>query len=322
MHRRGLLLNSLAWLACAAPAGSARSATPSVLKLLVGSPPGGPSDFMARLFAQAMAARLGLPVVVDNRPGASGVMAAEQVVRARPDGHTLLVTGPASVAVLPHLERPPRYNPMTDLVPVCLLGAGAFVLVVHPSLHVQDVAALETLARTSPLSYASGGLGSSNHLCTELFAARGQTHYSHVPYKGDGQAVQDLLAGRVHFMFTAPNVAWPHLKSGRLQALAVTTRHRVASLATVPCLAEHHPDFEYLGWIMALAPAGSPEARLDLLHQQWLDACRQPELQQRLQSLDMEGPDHGSHRTQVLRFFQQEYHRLGQVVRQAGLSTR
>lgn len=321
MHRRGLLLNSVAWLACGPPAGAAWSATPSVLKLLVGSPPGGPSDFMARLFAQALAPRLGRAVVVDNRPGASGMLAAEQASRARPDGLTLLVTGPAAVAVLPQGDHPPRYDPLTDLVPVCLLGAGAFVLVVHPSLQVPDVAALEALARTSPLSYASGGLGSSNHLCTELFATRGQTRYNHVPYKGDGQAVQDLLAGRVHFMFTAPNVAWPHLKSGRLQALAVTTRQRLPSLPATPSLAEHHPDFTYMGWVMALAPAGSPAPLLDQLHRHWQEASRQPELQQRLRALDMESPHLGDSRHQVQAFFLQEYQRLGQAVRQAGLRT-
>lgn len=320
MRRRDWMIQTLGCWGTTTVA--ARAAELSPLRLLVGSPPGGPSDFLARLFAQAMTTRLSRPAVVDNRPGASGLLAAEQAARARPDGATLLVTGPASVAVLPHLNAAARYDPLTDLTPVSLLGAGGFVLVVHPSLHLQDVAGLETRAKTEPLalSYASGGPGSSNHLCTELLATRGQARYSHVPYKGDGQAVQDLLAGRVHFMFTAPNVAWPHVKSGRLLALAVTTRQRMPALPAVPSLAEHHPDFEYLGWVMALAPAASPSSALDLMHHHWLQASRQATLQQQLQALDMDSPLLQPGRGPLIAFYRQEHQRLGQLVRLAGLN--
>ena len=291
------------------------------VKMVVGSPPGGPSDFMARLFGEAMGPALGQSFVVENKPGASGMPAADQVAKAAPDGHTLLMSGPASIAVMPHLFSRITYNPLTELTPVAMLGAGAFVLVVHPSVNVRNVAELLQLARSRPegLTYGSGGNGSSGHLCTELFCSLTGTRMVHVPYKGDGQAANDLLAGQIQLMFTAPNVAMANVKAGRLKLLAVTTRERVPSLPEVPAVHETLKDFEYLGWIMAFAPAATPSPVIDTLASTWNKARLSPGIRLKLEELAMSAPERLSTRAALLDFVKSEHARLGKLIREAGI---
>src|SRR4030095_4625570 len=153
-------------------------------KRLVGSPPGGPSDFLARVFSDAVGPTLGGTFVVENKPGASGTLAADAAAKSAPDGHTLLVSGPAAISVAPHLLTKLNYDPAVDFVPVNMLGAGAFAMVAHPSLPVKDVAELIAYARSKPgaVSYGSGGNGSSGHLCAELFSSQAGVKMLHVPY--------------------------------------------------------------------------------------------------------------------------------------------
>ena len=291
------------------------------VKMVVGSPPGGPSDFMARIFGDALGPALGQSFVVDNKPGASGMPAADSVVKSAPDGHTLLMSGPASIAVMPHLFSKITYDPMTDLTPVAMLGAGAFVLVAHPSVNARNVQELIALAKSKPdgLTYGSGGNGSSGHLCTELFCSLTGTRMTHIPYKGDGQAVNDLLAGQIQVMFTAPNVAMANVKAGRLKLLAVTTRERVSSMPDVPAVHETLKDFEYLGWILAFAPAATPRAVVDTLANTWNKARVTPAIKGKLEELAMAAPERFANRQTLLDFVKNEHARLGKLIREAGI---
>lgn len=309
-------------LAMASPSWAQPGTYPSrTVKMVVGSPPGGPSDFMARIFGDALGPALGQSFVVENKPGASGMPAADSVVKSAADGHTLLMSGPASIAVMPHLFSKITYDPMTELTPVAMLGAGAFVLVVHPSVNVRNVQELIALAKSRPdgLTYGSGGNGSSGHLCTELFCSLTGTRMTHIPYKGDGQAVNDLLAGQIQVMFTAPNVAMANVKAGRLKLLAVTTRERVSSMPDVPAVHETLKDFEYLGWILAFAPAATPRAVIDTLANAWNKARTTPVIRAKLEELAMNAPERFANRQTLLDFVKNEHARLGKLIREAGI---
>jgi tripartite-type tricarboxylate transporter receptor subunit TctC len=323
-NRRQALAAALAasctpWLASAARA-AAYPAHP--VRLMVGATPGGPSDFLARVFGETVGPVLGQPLIVDNKPGASGTLAADVVAKAAADGQTLLVTGPSAVSVAPYLFSRLTYDPAADLVPINMLGAGAFVLAVHPSLPVKSVQELVALARAKPgsITFGSGGNGSSGHLCTELFCSLAGVKMFHVPYKGDGQALTDLLGGQVQLMFTAPNVALPHVKTGRLRLLAVTTRDRAASLPDTPTIAETviH-DFEYLGWIVTFAPAGTPKPVLETLSAAWKKVRNTAAVKPRLEDLAMVAPDRLVAGEALQQFLRQESARLGKVIHDAGI---
>jgi len=292
------------------------------VKMVVGSPPGGPSDFLGRMMADGVGPGFGQAFVIENKPGASGVPAAESVVRAPADGHTLLVTGPASIVVNPQLIKAP-YDPINDLTPVCCLGAGAFVLAVHPSVQASNLQELIALAKSKPgaLNYGSGGNGSSGHLATELFSSLTGTRMTHVPYKGDGQAVGDLISGQVQLMFSAPNVLLPHVKTGKLRLIAVTTRERVASLPDAPTLHEQGvKDFEYLGWIIVFAPAATPRPIIEQLSAAWAKAKTAQAVRDRLHSLAMSPPDRLSTPAALADFVKTEYARLGKVIKEANVT--
>ena len=293
------------------------------VRLIVGSPPGGPSDFLARLMADAFTPALGQSFLVENKAGASGMPAADSVVKSAADGHTLLVSGPASIAVVPHLFPKITYDPMTELTPVAMLGAGAFVLVVHPSVTARNVQELiqQLKSRPNGMAFGSGGNGSSGHLCTELFCNLTATQMVHVPYKGDGQAVNDLLAGQIQVMFTAPNVAMAHVKSGRLKLLAVTTRERVGSMPDTPAVHETLKDFEYLGWIIVFAPSSTPRPVIETLSATWQKTRLTASVRDRLDSLAMQAPERFANRQVLLDFVRNEHARLGKLIREAGIKS-
>ncbi|MBC5766337.1 Bug family tripartite tricarboxylate transporter substrate binding protein [Ramlibacter albus] len=292
------------------------------VKLVVGSPPGGPSDFLARTYADNLGPLLGQSFLVDNKPGASGTLAAEGAAKAAPDGHTLLVSGPASVSVAPHLFPKLGYDPERDFIPINMLGAGAFVIVSHPSLPVKTMAELIAYAKANPgrITYGSGGNGSSGHLATELLSTVAGIKMLHVPYKGDGQAVNDLLAGQIQLMVTAPNVPAANVKAGKLRLLAVTTRERVASMPDTPTVHESGlRDFEYLGWIVTFAPAGTPKAVIEQLSAAWNKVRNTPTVRQRLEDLAMVAPDRLVSGEPLATFLRAESARLGKVIRDAGI---
>jgi tripartite-type tricarboxylate transporter receptor subunit TctC len=322
VRRRALCL--LAAACCAAtglrPALAAHYPSKPV-RLLVGAPPGGPSDFMARLFSDAADASFDQNFVVENRPGASGTLAAEAAARADADGHTLLIAGQGSVLVAPYILPRVNFKP-SSFVPVTMLGAGGFVLAVHASLPVSSLGDLMGLIRARPgsVSFGSGGIGSSGHLCSELFAQLSQGKMLHVPYKGDGQAVNDLVGGQIEMMFTAPNVAMPHVKAGKLRALAVTTRERMTAFPDVPTVHEAGlQDFEYLGWTIAFAPAGTPRPVLDALSASWNIARTQGAAKARLDELGMAAPERFFSGESLGAFLSAEDARLDKVIRDADI---
>ncbi len=317
--RRCLLRTSLALAAATAVPAWAQ---PKSVRLVVGSPPGGPSDFLARLMADAQGAATGTAFVVDNRPGASGTVATEAVARAPADGATVLIGGPGSTVVAPYIFSKLGYDPAKDLLPVAVLGAGAFVLAVNPAVPAQTLKDFVALLKSKPdsLSYGSGGNGSSGQLCTESFAQAVGGRAVHVPYKGDGQALNDLLGGQIQFMFTAPNVAIPHAKAGRLRVLAVTSRERLSALPDVPSVHEAAlKDFEYLGWIMTFVPAATPRATIAALQADWAKARSQPNVRNKLEELGMLPPERLSDPKALEPFLASERVRTANVVKTAGI---
>ena len=246
----------LAWPA----AGWSQTSFPDKpIRIIVGFPPGGATDILARDIAQRFATKWGQPTVVDNRPGANGNIGAEQVARSKPDGHTLLVA-PANIAISATLFRKLGYDVTRDLAPVSMLATGPYLIVVPNALPVRTLRELVALARARPdqLTMASSGTGSPGHLAGERLQAAVGIRMTHVPYKGQTPALTDLIGGQVSVFFASAPVAAPFLASKRLKALAVTTAARIPILPDVPTVAESgFPGFSVGAWHGAFAPGGT-----------------------------------------------------------------
>lgn len=224
--------------------------------------PGGGSDLVARLMAQQLQPHLGQSVIVENRPGAGGIVGSEVAAKAAPDGYTLLVV-PISHAANISLTPKMPFHPEKDFAPIVHIASAPNIVLTHPSLPARSVAELVKLARARPgdLIYASSGNGSSTHLATELFKMLAKVDVLHVAYKGGGPALTDLIGGQVSMYFSSLPAAGPHLKTGRVRALAVTGKQRVATLPAIPTVHESGvPGYEYVGWYGLLAPAATPSA--------------------------------------------------------------
>jgi tripartite-type tricarboxylate transporter receptor subunit TctC len=233
-----------------------------------------------------------------------------------------MVAGPAAMTVAPFMYSKLGFDANADFLPVAMLGAGAFVLAVHPSVPARNIAELVAYARGNPnaLSFGSGGNGSAGHLCAEAFAARAGIKMFHVPYKGDAAAVNDLLGGQIQLMFTAPNVTIPHARSGRVKLMAVTTKERMASLPEVASVHESGlADFEYLGWIGLYAPAATPRATIDALTALWDKARTQPAVRAKLDGMGMFPPAKYDTREAFTAYLKTEVVRTTALVRELGL---
>ena len=322
------LMQRRQWLASAAalatsPMAAWAQAYPSrAVKIVVGSAPGGPTDFTARVAADQLSQLTGGSFVVENKPGASGMPAAEQVARATPDGYSLLVSGATAITVVSHMGAKMNYDPMKQLVPVTLLGAGAYVLAVHPSVPARNLRELIALAKAKPdgLTYASGSIGSGSHLCTELFCRMAAIKMTHVPYKGDAQGFTDLMAGQVQMHFVAPNVALAAAKEGRVRVIAVTSADRLALFPDVAAMGEDLKDFEYLGWVGLFATGGTPQPVIDTLANEWKKARAGAQVKEKLGGLGMMAPDRLTDRAAATRFVQQDNQRMGDLIRALGLT--
>ena len=234
--------------------------------LVVPFPPGGGTDTGARIVAQRLAARWGQPVVVENKGGAAGQIGADAVARARPDGYTLLMGNIGTQAINPALYKKLPYDPDTAFVPITLVAELPLAMTVHPGVPATTPRELIDLARRKPgqLSYSSSGAGGAPHLAAEMFKQATGSYILHVPYRGGGPAVADLLAGHVDLSFMTVLEASGHIKAGKLRALAVTSAQRVPALPDVPTLAESAlPGFNSISWIGILAPAGTPKDIVD-----------------------------------------------------------
>lgn len=243
-------------------AGPASAQYPDkAVRILVGYPPGGGTDLVARLVAPSLSERWKQPVVVENRPGANAIIATEAVVKAKPDGYTLLMAYATELALNPATHKALPYDPVRDLAPIAQLASAPLVLAVHPSLAAYNVRDLVALAKSKPgaLSYSSSGSGSVHHFAGELFKLRSGADIVHVPYKGSGPATADAVSGQVQVTFASVASVLRFVQAGRLRALAVTSRQRSFQLPEVPTAMEAGvPDVELTSWYGLLAPAGTP----------------------------------------------------------------
>ena len=284
--RRVALALCLASVACLTMAQSEKS-----VRFVVGFTPGGPSDILARALAAKLAETRGQPVVVENRPGAGGNLAAEVVARSAPDGNTWLLGNNSILATNAALYSHLPFDPVKDFAPVALVGIQPNMLVVHPSVPAHSVGELIAYAKQHPgkLNYASTGAGVASHLSGELFKAMTGVDMVHVPYKGAQPALTDVIAGQCQVMFATTASAIPYVKAGRLRALAVTTAQRSASMPDLPTVAEAGvPGFESTTWHGVVVPAGTPAAIVERLNRDINAALRDPELRKRLDLLGVE----------------------------------
>ncbi|HSD99517.1 MAG TPA: tripartite tricarboxylate transporter substrate binding protein, partial [Burkholderiales bacterium] len=271
-----MLIASGAALAQAYPSGPVR--------VIVPFPPGGGVDGAGRLISQKLSEALGKQFVVDNRPGANGMIGSELAAKSAKDGYTLMVNG-ANFVTTPSLYSKVTYDPVRDFEPVSLLALAPNVLVVHPSLPAKTIKQLVALARARPgeVNYAGSGSGSTPHLAAELFNTLAQVKMVHVPYRGTGPAIVGLMSGEASVMFMPTTNAVPLVRSGRLRALAVTSRERVSAMPELPTVSESGlKGYESSQWYGLLAPAGAPSGVLGLLSSQVVKIMQAPDMKQRL----------------------------------------
>jgi tripartite-type tricarboxylate transporter receptor subunit TctC len=267
--RRSLLLAAPALIA-AAHAG-AQAAWPSQpLRVVVPFAPGGPTDVQSRLVMQGLAARIGQPAVIDNRPGAGGNVGATAVARAAPDGYTWLAGTVGTNAINQALYASLPFDPARDFVPAAFIGTAPNLLIVHRDVPARTLAELIAAARAAPgrLTHASPGNGTSNHLAMELFKTRAGVDITNVTYRGAGPALQDVIAGTVPMMFNGLDNALPAVRGGQVRALAVASAARVRLLPDVPTVAETVPGFETASWTMLFAPAATPRAIVERMNRE------------------------------------------------------
>ena len=280
--------------------------------------PGGFADVPGRILAARLSSLLGYNVFVENRPGAGGTIGADFVAKSAPDGYTLLFTGtPHVISAWVYKKLP--YDPLKDFEPVALVASGPYVLVVNPQLPVHSIRELIAAAKAQPgkIDYASSGNGSAQHLVSALFASMAGIELNHVPYKGSGPAMQDLLGGQVKVSFAGiPNVL-PHVKAGRLRALAVSTPQRSPDLPDVPTAAEAGvPGYQATLWLNLAAPAGTPGEIVQRLYAETAKALQDAELQQSFRAAGVEASPMSPQ--ELAGFMRAEYEKWGKVVRDTG----
>ena len=248
------------------------------VRIIVGFPPGGPSDLLARLMGQWLSDRLGQPFIIESRPGASGNIAAEAVIRAPADGHTLLLVVPGN-AISDALFDKLNFNFIRDTAPVAAISHGPLVMAVNPAIPVQTVPEFIAYAKARPgqVNFASPGNGAVIHLCGELFKMMTGVNMVHVPYRGNAPALTDLIAGQVQMMFADTPSSIEHIKAGKLRALAVTTTVRSEILPEVPTVSEFLPGFEASNWFGVAAPRNTPPEIIDKLNKEINVALAEPE---------------------------------------------
>jgi len=259
--------------------------------LILGFAPGGPSDVMARIFSKRLEQALGQPIVIENRSGAGGNIAGEFVARAAPDGYTLLLANSGILSANAALYKRTGYDPEKDFTPITLVGAQANVLLINPGIPAKTLAEFIAYARARPgkVSFASGGHGSSPHLAGELLKAEAKVDIVHVPYKGTGPALQDVIAGHVQMLFSSVSPAIPQIESGKVRALAVTTLKRTALLPDIGSIAELAiPNFEATAWHAMVGPAGMPKDILATVHRAMMDTLKDPATSKQLTGLGLD----------------------------------
>jgi tripartite-type tricarboxylate transporter receptor subunit TctC len=309
----------LAFLGIAGPA-AAQQYPARPIRMLIGFPPGGGTDIVGRIVAQKLSENLGQQIIAENRGGATGMVAAELAARAAPDGYTIMMAHISAMSILPSLYPKMAYDTARDFAPITLAAIGPNLLVVHPSLPVRSVKDLIALARARPgqLHYASPGSGSVQHLSGELFKLQAKVDMLHVPYKGSGQSIVDLIAGHVQLNFDAVPVVLGHARQGRLRALAVTSAKRSALLPDIPTVSESGvAGFDMSTWWGLVAPSAVSKDIISKLHVETVKALKLPEVRERLGSVGAEPG--GNTPDQFGAFIRSETAKYARIVKDANI---
>jgi tripartite-type tricarboxylate transporter receptor subunit TctC len=305
-----------------AAGAAAQGAFPSrAITMVVGFAPGGGTDTAARIIAKAASESLGQAVVVENRAGAGGNIAHEQVAKAAPDGHTILLGSVGPLTVAPHMIANLPYDPLKDLAPVTMAVTFANVLVVHDGVPVRTLADYVKLANDKPgtLTYGSSGIGGAGHLSGELFRMLSKVDIVHVPYKGGGPAMQDLLGKQIVSIFATPISAGPHIKTGRIRAIAVTSAQRTSFMPEVPTVAESgYPGFEATNWYAYVLPAKTPNEVIERWNRELVKVLNDAAVREALLAQGMEPAP--STRESLAAYIKREYDTWARVVKEAKIT--
>jgi tripartite-type tricarboxylate transporter receptor subunit TctC len=289
------------------------------IRLIVPYPAGGATDMMARLVAQKLTDSLRQQVVVDNKPGAGGNIGVDMVAKASADGYTIGISATNSFAINPHLTKKLPYDALKDLTQISMVGVIPNVIVVNTEVPAKSIAELVALGKKQPLAYASPGQGTSLHLAGEMLNEAAGIAMTHVPYKGDVPAIQDVIGGRVPVMTSNLATVLPHIRSGRLRALAVTTAKRAMQLPDVPTMMEAgYKDFDISVWFTLFASSGVPRDVLEVLNRETVRALNLPEVRQRLQDANIEPAP--TSLEQIRAYTQAEHERWGHIVKKTGVT--
>jgi tripartite-type tricarboxylate transporter receptor subunit TctC len=313
-------LFAFAALLAPAWAGAADVYPAKPIRMVVTFPAGGPSDVIVRIIGQRVNDLHGVAIIADNRGGAGGIVGTEIVAHAAPDGYTFLVGTAGGMTINPNLHRKLTYEPFRDFAPVAMLVLNPQVLVVHPSLAARNVKEFVALAKAKPgqINFASAGAGTATHLGLELFKLTAGMDVTHVPYKGGAPALTDLIAGQVQALFVSIPSVLPHVHSGRLRAIAVSTLKRSASAPDVPTVAESgYPGFEYSNWNALFAPAKTPAARVKRMNEIIARILSEPEVANKLSAQGAD-PAPGTP-DDLARYMKADDARWKKVIRRAGL---
>ena len=305
--------------ATAAPLG-AQTYPSKPVRFILPFPPGGATDILGRIMGQILANRLGQPFVPENRPGAGGNIGSELVAKARPDGYTLLLAGPA-LSISPGLYKKLNYDPVKDLAPISQVLEGHYVLLVRSSLPVKNLKEFVEYAKARPgkLNFGSGGIGTPNHLASELLNSLAKISIVHVPYKGVNQAMMGMMGNEVDMVVIGTPAALPQIESGKVRALAVLSEQRVPSLPGVPTAREAGIDnFEVTSWYGLLAPAGTPADIIARLNMEWVKIAAMPDTREKMQKVEFE-PVSGTPE-QFGNFIKREIVRWGKIIKETNLS--
>ncbi len=289
------------------------------VRVILSVPAGGTPDVVARMVTPGLSSLLGQQLVVDNRGGAGGMIGAEIVAKAAPDGYTLFVSSPGALTILPHLRKQVPYDTLRDFAPISLIAIGPFLLITHPSVPAKSVRELIALAKAEPgkLNYASAGNGTANHLAMELFKSMAGVNITHVPYKGAPQAVTDVLGGHMNMMFNSIAPVLQHIKAGRVRLLGVASARRSPQLPDTPTISEAGvPGFEAVNWFGLFAPAGTPKSIVARLNDALVKVVRAPELRAQFEA---QGSDPvGSSPEEFAAFIRRDMAMYAQVVKVSG----
>jgi tripartite-type tricarboxylate transporter receptor subunit TctC len=320
MRLRQLLLGVAAFLLTLTCEAQAQNYPNRPIRLISPFPAGGGNDVLARVIAAKLADRLGVPVVVENRPGAGAVIGIQTLARSAPDGYTLAL-GSSVLAVAPTLYKKAPFDPNKDFAPVALVAQYPFLLVASASLAAKSLPDLLEMARKTPgeIAYASPGNATSQHLFMELLETKTGIQLRHIPYNGTAPAVVDIVAGRVSLMFAAAAPSIPFFKNGTLRALAVSSAARLAELPDVPPVADTVPGFDESNWSIILAPAGTPSDIVNKLHAELKTVMAMPEVEKQLGTIGMM-PIVSPPPKDLETFVSTAVGRWGEIVRQAGMA--